>query len=599
MKLRVLGLALALAGAAVVPASAQKIKYKDLYVLLVAKKYSDAEPFLKTYLKQEPENPNAWLYLGFIYQDKSGRIDILKQTELLERVLDSAVTAYDKAFKMIDDKELKKNGEYYEVYNRRDLRTGEFGVKLSDVQYDVEKRLAALKVKKDKARVLKHHFATTEKNYARAQEGFRAVQAAFPGQKELYLRAEQKDITSLYHIAAYYDTCLRAFTQYRSVLEEIEKPGYDQELDKQEIKDFKHDGTTAYNFYENNLKIWEYGTWAESTIKVLERDVRPLKESLLAYDIELNKLREKLKTDSVSVKNDLTKVVDKLMASQLRKIDPDPMPLELFGIKVAELAYGSDRAEHKRHGDTVNLEIRIAELNEMMKDAHRLDSLVDKMESRNLDEEVLNYKQFVTTLFSSPAIFKTYLRGTREYAHREVSHLQREIDAIHEQLRWLYVDNVKVPLFMDAASDNPYLPLVVSERFWAGLHYKDALATGYLFSITPSRKPDLKVVFPVDSSAFALRHRAGAKALMVSDPAGNVHHILTYSTEKVGEGFRATITKIYRTEGLAWSYNVTFDMAPRDFTLRADTGEIVVYTGPSDAEGRKTVFDKTGRQVAQ
>jgi hypothetical protein len=205
----------------------------------------------------------------------------------------------------------------------------------------------------------------------------------------------------------------------------------------------------------------------------------------------------------------------------------------------------------------------------------------------------------VTTLFSSPAIFKTYLRGTREYAHREVSHLQREIDAIHEQLRWLYVDNVKVPLFMDAASDNPYLPLVVSERFWAGLHYKDALATGYLFSITPSRKPDLKVVFPVDSSAFALRHRAGAKALMVSDPAGNVHHILTYSTEKVGEGFRATITKIYRTEGLAWSYNVTFDMAPRDFTLRADTGEIVVYTGPSDAEGRKTVFDKTGRQVAQ
>ncbi len=599
MKMRLAGCIFLLLCATGTHTLAQKIKYKDLFVLLSAKKYDDAEPFLKSYLKQETDNPNAWLYMGFIYQGKSALIDILKQTEQMMSVADSAVIAYDKAFKMIDEKELKKNEEYYEIYNRRDLRTGEFGVKLSHVQDDIDKRMNAMKVKKDKAKVLKHHLTTSEKNYTMAQEQFRAVQSAFPGQKELYLRAERADIVTLYHIAAFYDTCIRAFTQYRTVLEEIEKPGYDQELDKQEIKDFKHDGTTSYDFYRNNLKIWDYGTWAEATIKVLERDVKPLKESLVAYDIELNKLREKLKTDSVSVKSDLTKVVDKLMASQLRKIDPDPMPLELFGIKVAELAYGSDRVEHKRTGDTVNLEIRIAELNEMMFDAHRLDSLVDKMETRNLDEEVLNYKQFVTTLFSSSAIFKTYLRGTREYAHREVNHLQREIDEMRERLRWLYVDSTKVPLFMDATSDNAYKPLVIGEQFTSGLFYKDTLASGYLFNITPSRRPDLRVTYPVNTKAFSSRRFASSKALVVSDPAGEVYHILTYSTEKFGELYEATITKVYKSEGLAWSTNASFDLVPRDFTLRADTGEVVVYTGASDAEGKKLVFDKNGKPVAQ
>ena len=39
----------------------QKIKYKDIFGLLNTKRYEEAEPFLKRYLKETDDNPNAFL----------------------------------------------------------------------------------------------------------------------------------------------------------------------------------------------------------------------------------------------------------------------------------------------------------------------------------------------------------------------------------------------------------------------------------------------------------------------------------------------------------------------------------------------------------
>src|SRR5258706_4920159 len=157
-------------------AHAQKVKYKDLIVLLTSKQYDKAEPFLKRYLRENDDNPNAYLFMGITFQEKTLREDPLLHTALLCGTIDSALLNYDKAYQTITEKELRKNDEYYEPYMRRDLRTGKFVIKLSDVQLDIENRIRALKEKKDRVKLLKNYFEESSDKYAKANAKYKSLQ---------------------------------------------------------------------------------------------------------------------------------------------------------------------------------------------------------------------------------------------------------------------------------------------------------------------------------------------------------------------------------------------------------------------------------------
>jgi hypothetical protein len=75
----------------------QKIKYKDLVLLLNAKQYETAEPHLKRYLKSEDDNPHAFLFKDIVFQEKSMTNDLLKHTPVLLSNSDSALLFFDKA----------------------------------------------------------------------------------------------------------------------------------------------------------------------------------------------------------------------------------------------------------------------------------------------------------------------------------------------------------------------------------------------------------------------------------------------------------------------------------------------------------------------
>jgi hypothetical protein len=576
---------------------AQKVKYKDLIELLNAKQYEMAEPFLKRYLKETTDNASAYLFMGIIYQEKSLKNDLLKQTEALVVNIDSAIFYYDKAYPMITEKEIKRNDENYQMYTRRDLRTGEFGIKQSDVQLDIETRVKGLKEKRDKVKPLKNNFLQSQKLYNRANEFFKAIQAKFENEKEFYLRSDEQLLVELNNLIAVYDSSQVAFKSYKSILQTVGKTDYNQELTLLEINDFKKDGVTSTDFLLNDLRLWDYSRWAHKSYDVIQKEIVPLRDNLISYDIEINKLHEKLKKDSISVKNDLTKLVDKILFNQLTKFDPNPMPTAIFNMKIAELEYFSDLISNKPLRDSSNVAVRITAIQSEIKSVKKLDSITGLLVKRDFDKEGLNYKHFIANAYGTPAVLRSRIKSTHEFALREVISKEKEWEENMQALKWVFAEKDSIPLFTDDSEKRIYKPFViVNDQYTLGLKYVDSLAVGYFYTITPSRIPDIALNFPVDAQHFKKRSLPILKALSLQD-ANQVYFALFYSESKLAEGFPATLTRVNRSGGLAWSNNYTFELKPSELLFSSSTGELTIKTSSTNGESKIVVIDKGGKKL--
>lgn len=580
-------------------AFSQKIKYKDLFVLLNAKQYDQAEPFLRKYLKDIDDNPNAHLFMGLILQDKAVKKDILKETEQVKIMADSATLYLNLAYKGITEKELKRNDEYYQAYARRDLRTGEFGVSMSDVRLDIEKRVQSLKERSDKVLSAKTQFILTERYYQTSEARYKELQAAFAAERELLLRSDDAVLAKLALVASAYDSAMAAFNAYKATLSSLGKTGYNQTLHVREIKEFHTDGGGQANFYVETVQVWDYAKWASGSIDIIRKEVEPFRTKLVSYDIEINKLRDKVRKDSVEVTKEIAGIQDKLKDNSVARFDPAPMPLQLFQMKLAELTYASNHIINKKARDSSDIVLRMAALKADVRDVKRVDSIAMNLEQSALDEEALNYQHFITNAYGTTLVLKSLVKATREFADHELRRKEASFARALRAMDWLLVDQDSVPLTMIRSRKYTHSPLVIqSETFTSGLKYgADSVANGYFYTITRTRVPDVKVTFAVDKTNFQRRNLPVIKGLGSKDANGQVYFAAIYSETKTDNKFPVTIAKIYRTDGLAWSSNYKFEFPPSELIFSADTGELSVKIASPSGESKVIVLDKNGKQL--
>jgi len=573
----------------------QKVKYKDLFGLLSARQYDQAEPFLKRYLKENDDNPNAYLYMGMIFQEKASKKDVLKQTDLLLQDTDSATYFYGLAMKGITEKELKRNDEYYQMYNRRDLRTGEFGVKMSDVQFDLEKKLLALKERRERVTKLNGSLTQSKSLYLKSVERFKVMVSRYPSEREFFLRSNEEQGKELYRIMDAFDSCITAFNNYKTVSQALGKTGYNQTTNLQEIRVYEKDGTTVPDFMADDLRLWDYKRWVESSTEAMSKEISPLRENMISYDVEINKLREKLKKDSVSIQAELIQLTSKLKFTELKKYDPQPMPLLVFGMKLAELEYGSQLIHNRSVKDSVDVRLKLSNAKKEMAALRKLDSLATLLTARNLDKEAEVYENYVTASYGTPAVLKSLISTTREFAERESLRKQKELLKRIEAFKWLVTGADSIPIVTPVVRETRFKPIVlVEENYTAGLSYVDSLATGYFYRITPSRLPDIKATFPVDKAGFKKRNLPVIKGLSATDGKGLIYFVCFYSESKIKEKFPVTIAKVAKT-GLVWSMTYQMDLLPSELIYNTDAGDLSVKVATGTGEIKLLTIDKAGK----
>jgi hypothetical protein len=571
----------------------QKVKYKDVFALLNTKQYEVAEPFLKQYLKDNTDNPNAYLFMAMVYQDKAEKSDLLKQTQIQLALLDSALLFYDKAYKSLTEKEIKRNSEYYQAYSRRDLRTGEYGVKLSDVQVDIEKRVEVLRNKVDLVKITEQAFSKASALYNRANDDYRSLQERYKTTNKLLLRANDGLVSELTTLGIQYDSSIFYFKKYKDNLPLVGKTGYQQELVIKNIEQLS-DGGKEVDFFTDEVHLWNYKKFADQTIQTINNEIVPLRQSLVAYDSELNKLRNKLNQDSLSVNQDLAKIIDKMMMNQLQKFDNDPLPLDVFALKTSDLTYRSSKIEHKRMIDTLNVHHMLSDAQKELSQIQQLDSITKKILTTNLEKRVEDYQDYIKDAYGSTVVLKTYVQSLQQFSQQEILKAEKQLARRKLALNWILLDKDSVPVEISNPT-NKYKPLLVlPEKYTVGLAYKDtANADAYFYTITPTRKPDIRVTFPIDKPNFRLSRLPESKAITYADPTDQLFFVLVYNTHPTKDGkYPVTLSKIYRSDGLAWSQNFLLTFIPTELVFMSDNGSTIIK-----GETQQWIVDKAGKVV--
>jgi hypothetical protein len=107
----------------------------------------------------------------------------------------------------------------------------------------------------------------------------------------------------------------------------------------------------------------------------------------------------------------------------------------------------------------------------------------------------------------------------------------------------------------------------------------------------PTRTADIMIRFPLDKAYFPPDDSSSYKSIVYADAAGQLFFVLIYSEKRTdGDKIAATLAKIYRSDGLAWSVNNLLDFIPTDILFKPETGEVTLK-----GEAVESVVDKNGK----
>jgi hypothetical protein len=84
-----------------------------LFPVLQSKDYKAAEPQLLKFLEDNDDEANAYFYLGEIIVSKLDSVEFFPSTEKYDSMTNLAIESYKKAISLVDEREVRKNDEYY------------------------------------------------------------------------------------------------------------------------------------------------------------------------------------------------------------------------------------------------------------------------------------------------------------------------------------------------------------------------------------------------------------------------------------------------------------------------------------------------------
>lgn len=453
----------------------QKVKYKDLYLLLAAKDYEKAEKYLRLFLIQDPDHPNANFNAALFYEYKMNQQDMLKQSDNWLAYADSTIRFFNKSYGLITEKEVKKNDDYYQDYFRRDLRTGKYGVKLADVQLDIETRLEVLKTQSDLVAGMSNSFNAFVSAYDSAFTRYNQIHEGYEDYTVFIFNARDADVSSFPEIKQAYDRSMSSFNSYVRFRDQMKEPPYNQVLT---VKSIRWEAIAQPDYFANDLTVYNLSDWVVENETVIKETINPIIAGLVGYDTNLDQLRERT-WNGENVIEEWRAEASSQNFEGLAKYDEHPLPLHLFQFKGKQIIFTSEENQRVADGvyDTLNIDLQYNLYSDAMNRLMQLKSSYEELAAT--DQTMANklYGKFITQRYGGASGLSNAISNMGKSVEQDQSLIQFKLDSLHDEMLVAYSET---DTFSMVLSDSLTFPLP-NEPFRLTMTI-DSLDSGYWIS---------------------------------------------------------------------------------------------------------------------
>jgi tetratricopeptide (TPR) repeat protein len=491
---------------------AQKVKYKDLFVLLRVENYDDADKFLRIYLQQEPDDPHANYSMGRMLQAYLDEGDLLNGSARLQELADSSIYFYGRAMELTTEKFVKKHDDdYYLDFRRRDMRTGKFIVNYDHVKLDIEERVAMVNKYSSDLENLLAHFKKAQDFYSQCREMYIGLTEQSSNLNKLYFTSTTDDVDVIRNMVHLYDSSLYHLNTYSSIMKEMGKSAVNQKFNEKDIDSYPDGGKPEIDFYRETIEYLNYKSWANTTIDIILKQIFPLKKRLITFDKRVKELHDEVVRDSLDKRDEVFRLATENVGRDLRDYDPNSLPAAIFNYRIAEINYHSAVYYWLREiADTVDLGVKYDMLYDFKSQISGISKLVQKMHATHTPEQVELYNEYINARYESPEGMTNFIIEHEEEVREDSLMLVQWLAELKELDKIAIWHNDSIALTAGDSKgsiDRMFTTIIVDTLatrtlgFYAWDRQKDSLTL--TFGVAPSsRQVDSLFQVPINTAVY-------------------------------------------------------------------------------------------------
>lgn len=403
---------------------AQAPNYKDIYEYVKGTDTILAYEMLKEYQALFPEHANTYYQLGLISQYWTKKYDALTQPDDVNYFLYHTDVYLNLSKKFLDDKEVKKNREYYQGVSASNGKK----VQYEDVLSFIDKKIEDNTHSDSNIKEIQKNYIKCVDLYNQCVELFLDINKSNNNYKVLLLTVNDKVLEKISKLENLYDSTMHYLEKFESGIHDFQIKSYKQKHKVEIIETYRLEGLTYTNFLKQEFKLWDFGKWTKDFKNTLNADIKDIRFKIDSVFNKLTKRSEEL-SNKYEFKDSLiqTKIKPEILF-KIGKYDFNSVIVNLLSYLESVLnfiEYAQLEENNINNPELIDLRKKAIYYKKLIEKKSFADSL-KKVVKLNVNERSTGkYKEFIASNFKSTEGLVKYLEKQSDIC---VNNLNKYLD---------------------------------------------------------------------------------------------------------------------------------------------------------------------------